>query len=316
MKSLDFEQLEKRFLQSLSRKGRSSNTIKNYRTDLGCFRRYLEDKRHSLKLSTLKPRHIEYYGDYVQQNYKSDNSKRRRIQSLRLFFDYLVKRKIYPSNVVRRLSPSPKFVDVPRPPKPRDVERLWGHLLRECDTDEPLQKAIAWRNVILFLLIYGGGLKVSELAHLEKRQIRSSRSSSRILLIPEKGNPHTVPLPDIFHQVFSLYKKHLRPFKKPVFKEILFNANIYAILSGGLGPRGVEVIFENWRNLLGIDSLTPKSLRQACIVTWLGQDVPAGTIKEWLNLAPSYGLAPYEHCLEKHSFRRNFLQKKFDLVLQ
>ena len=311
MKSLHFDQLEKSFLRSLSRKGRSANTVKNYRTDLACFRRYLQENRRSLDFAVLRPRYVEYYGDYVQENHKSDNSRRRRIQSLRIFFDYLVKRKIFSENVVRKLSPSPKFVDIPRPPERKEVERLWRFLLNECKTSDPLGRAIAWRNATLFLLIYGAGLKVSNLACLEKRQVRSSASSSRVLLVPEKGNPYTVPLPDIFNQCYSLYKKSLNPFKKLAFPEVLFNANIYAIVSGGLGARGIEMIFEGWRERLEIDSLTPKTLRQACILTWLGQNIPPATIKEWLNLAPSYNMAPYVECLPNHSFQKKFLQKKF-----
>ena len=299
MESWDFNHWERNFLNHLNRKGRSSNTLKNYRTDLECFRRYLQDNRCGLNLSKLRPGYIESYGEYIQQYYKSDNSKRRRIQSLRMFFDYLVKRKVYPNNVVRSLPTSPKFVDIPRPPRFRDVERLWQFLRDECQTAESLKRAIAWRNVVLFFLIYGGGARVSNLARLERQQIRSSKSSSRLLLIPSKGNPYTVPLPSIFYQVFSYYKKSLKPFRKIVFKELLFNANMRAIVSGGLGARGIEVIFEHWREQLGIDFLTPKSLRQACILNWLGEGVPTTTIKNWLNLSPSYNLGPYVYCFDK-----------------
>ena len=313
MESLEFERWERSFLKHLAHHGRSSNTIKNYRTDLGFFRRYLQESRHTLDLANLRPKHIEYYGDYIQNYYKSDNSRRRRIQSLRLFFDYLVNKKVYPDNIVRSLPTSPKFVDIPRPSQPGEVRQLWEYLLKECETDIALQNAIAQRNVVLFLLIYGGGLKVSDLARLERQQIRSSRTSSRVLLVPPKGNPYTVPLPEVFHQAFSEYKSSLRPFlKERDFKEILFNANIWTILSGGLGPRGIEILFERWREQLKIDLLTPKSLRQACIMTWLAQEVPSATIKEWLNLAPSYSLGPYRECVRSCSYKnKDVLEKSF-----
>ena len=310
MKSWHFDRLEKNFLQYLSRRGRSTNTLKNYRTDLECFRRYLEENNCSLNLSTLKPKYVQHYGSYIEKAYKSDNSRRRRVQALRIFFDYLVEKKVYHGNVVRSLPTSPKFIDIPRPPLPRDVGRLWKFLLRDCQTSEDLKNAMAWRNAVLFLLIYGGGLKVGQLAGLERRQVRSSASSSRVLLTPTKGNPYTVPLPNIFHPIFSRYKQSLKPFKKPAFKQLLFNANIYAIISGGLGARGIEVIFEHWRNCLNIDSLTPKSLRQACILSWLGQKIPPVTIKNWLNLSPSYDLGPYTDSFREHGgYRKDILKK-------
>ncbi len=43
-------------------------------------------------------------------------------------------------------------------------------------------------------------------------------------------------------------------------------------------------------------TLTPKSLRQACIFKWIQQERNTSLIKEWLGLAPSYDLKLYlEH---------------------
>jgi len=79
------------------------------------------------------------------------------------------------------------------------------------------------------------------------------------------------------------------------FDNLLFYANPYRIISGGLSARGIEIIFEDYRNKLMI-TLTPKSLRQACIFKWIQQQKSVNLIKEWLGLAPSYDLKLYlEH---------------------
>jgi hypothetical protein len=80
--------------------------------------------------------------------------------------------------------------------------------------------------------------------------------------------------------------------------ELLFNANPYKILSGGLSPRGTELFFEDLRKELKTD-MTAKSLRQACVFKWLNMNIPHTTMKEWLGVTPSYSLELYLEELKK-----------------
>ena len=189
-----FDRLEKAFLESLAAKGHSSNTLKNYRTDITCFKNYLTHQNpldksfsKSIDLNKLEPGHIEYYGGHLNQRYTSDNSRRRRIQSLRIFFDFLVKKKAYPQNIVRSLPSSPKFLDIPRATPRRQVKKLWIYLLKQCQwADDPLSKAICWRNAMAFLLIYGGGLKVGDLSSLKRSSLQYGPRRIRVLVVPSK----------------------------------------------------------------------------------------------------------------------------------
>jgi hypothetical protein len=90
------------------------------------------------------------------------------------------------------------------------------------------------------------------------------------------------------------------------FDSVLFNANPYRILSGGLSSRGIEIIFEEFRKKLMINC-TAKSLRQACIFKWLKQKHKDSQIKEWLGLAPSYNLKMYKEHLSNHAHDDGFL---------
>ena len=84
--------LEEAFLNTLQGKGRSHNTIKNYRTDLLCFNRYLDEEKKGTNLQVFELSHVQSYGGYLEKKYKADNSKRRRVQTLRVFFDFLVEK--------------------------------------------------------------------------------------------------------------------------------------------------------------------------------------------------------------------------------
>lgn len=310
---LDLLALQDSFFVELRNKGRSGNTLKNYRTDLQCFNQYLRNERNSLNIDDFTIPHIQEYDKYLQKKYSSDNSKRRRVQALRIFFDYMVGQELFDSNPVRKLPTSPKFLDIPRPTPFIDVKTLWEYLLKESQTGNKMNRLLSTRNQVVMLLIFGGGLKVSDITRLKVEDIFLG-DEPRVLVKPEKRDPYTVPLPMVFSAIFQEYRNILEREKKIAgldFDNVLFNANPYQILSGGLSPRGLEIVFEELRKKLML-TLTPKSLRQACIFKWLQKKKNETLIKEWMGVAPSYSLKLYRDHLSSHVYDDKFLQELFD----
>ncbi|MCB9061798.1 MAG: site-specific integrase [Halobacteriovoraceae bacterium] len=306
------QSLQKSFFNDLKDKGRSTNTLKTYKTDLDCFNQFLLLNKGDLSLNEFNLQHVASYDEYLQKKYDSDNSRRRRVQALRLFFDYLVEREIFSSNPVRKLPTSPKFLDIPRPTSFEEVTKLWDFLLKESNRTDlsTIEELVIRRNQILFLFIFSGGLKVSDLAHLKEEHVFLG-NSPRVMILPKKRDPYSVPLPKIFTSVFERYYSLLKSCKMQSgldFEEILFNANPYKILSGGLSPRGIETIMEEIRKKLGI-RLTPKSLRQSCIFNWLSKKHPENLVKEWMGVAPSYSLKLYKEHLENNLYNDAFIEE-------
>jgi len=304
--------LQKNFIDHLARKGRSPNTLKNYRTDLQCFNQYLIKEKKNLKMGDFNTKQIELYGDYLQVKYTSDNSRRRRVQALRLFFDYLVEKQIMNSNPVRKIPTSPKFLDIPRPSSLIDIKTLWQFLLTEGQSKNEMTRLLAKRNQVIILLIYTGALKVSDLHQLKREHIYlpiHEDEDPRVMVTPQKRDPYTIPLTGVFVPVYEDYLKELTKVTQSQsieIDEVLFNANPYRILSGGLSSRGLEIIFEEWRNQLMVN-LTPKSLRQACIIKWLQEKNEDGHIKEWMGVAPAYSLKLYKEAITKNVYDEKFL---------
>ncbi len=303
---------QQEFFKSLQNKGRSVNTLKNYRTDLQCFNTFLKKESGHVRVEDMQTPHVLEYGDYLQNKYTSDNSRRRRVQALRLFFDFLVEEKVVSSNPVRKIPTSPKFLDKPRPAAMVDLKTLWQFLLEEGHSRNGMTRLLARRNQVMVLLIYTGGLKVSDLSNLKVDQVtlpKNEEESPRVLIHPPKRDPYTVPLGQAFVPVFEEYLDLLREQQKAQnieFKQLLFNANPYRILSGGLSSRGIEVIFEDWRERLMLE-ITAKSLRQSCIFLWLQKRVQDTLIKEWMGVAPSYSLKLYKDHLDGQVFDDGFL---------
>jgi site-specific recombinase XerD len=300
---MEFNLLDKQheFLSQLKRQGKSFNTIKNYKADLQCFNGFLLDKQQHLKVRTFTTTQVQEYSLYLDKKYDSPNSVRRRVQALRLFFDFLLGQNIFPDNPLKKMAVSPKVLDNPEPTPFPEVLKTYKLLKKRLVESEGLTELVQARNIIIFHLIYGAGLKVSDLAKLSFGGILKDKNNYRVLVDHPKRDPYSIPLPAVFNKDFTIYKNKLQDHLKNEEREIselLFNANPYKILSGGLSPRGTELFFEELRKNFKTD-MTAKSLRQSCIFKWLNLNIPHATIKEWLGVTPSYSLELYLAELKK-----------------
>lgn len=309
---MDWNLLDKQheFLSLLERQGKSFNTVKNYKADLQCFNTFLIDKQQHLKIKSFTSTQVQEYSLYLNKKYDSPNSVRRRVQALRLFFDYLLTQNLFQENPLKKMAVSPKVLDNPEPTPFHEILKTYQLLKKRVKNAEGLQELVYARNVIIFHLIYGAGLKVSDLAKLNFGGILKDKGNYRVLVEHPKRDPYSIPLPPAFNKDFQFYKSRLQDHLDECgmeIDELLFNANPYKILSGGLSPRGTELFFEELRRELKTD-MTAKSLRQSCIFKWLIASVPHTTIKEWLGVTPSYSLELYLESLKKDPAGKVFME--------
>jgi site-specific recombinase XerD len=292
------------FLRVLEQQGKSFNTVKNYKADLQCFNTFLIQKQEHLKLRSFTPIQAQEYSQFLDNKYGSPNSVRRRVQALRLFFDFLLGQQLFPDNPIKQMAVAPKVLDNPNPTPFGEIITAYHLLKKKLHTQDAntLAQLVASRNVIIFHLIYGSALKVSDMAKLHLNSVLKDKNKYRVLVEHPRRDPYSVPLPESFNEDFLAYKTlyhKLLAQEDLEIDELLFNANPYRILSGGLSPRGTELFFEELRKLLKTE-MTAKSLRQACIFKWLRQGINHATIKEWLGVTPSYTLDLYLEELKKN----------------
>lgn len=305
---MDIRSLKDDFVQDLEKNGKSFNTVKNYRNDLNCFLDFLYSKQENYQLKDFTTQGVLEYSAHLDHKYNSDNSKRRRVQALRLFFDFLVINNKWPENPIRKIPVSPKKLDMPKPSEYLEIVQLKGHLEKCIDQSEGLEKLTSLRNMIIFYLVYGGALKVSDISEVKLSHILSGIDGYRVMIIPKKIEPYTIPLPAQFADYYTKYQDLLEEYKtefKMDFDDLCYNANAYRIISGGLSPRGLELIFKNLSNTLGF-KITAKSLRQSCILKWINLGIKESTIKEWMGVQPSYSLAMYKDYFQNHKKDCNF----------
>lgn len=298
------------FIDELKTKGKSPNTIKNYQADLRCFNKFLEARDKKLKLYEFTDTQVKEYGTYIEKAYNSPNSRRRRVQALRLFFDYLVSKGAFHENPIKKVLVSPKVVEAPNPPNFTTVRSIYDFLIRQTQNSEAMPRLIAYRNLVIFYFIYGAGLKVSDIAILKKGNIHFFKNRYRVMVTHPKRDPYTILLPAGFNEVYQNYVEYLENQKLSEqidFDDVLFNANPFKILSGGISARGLEIIYQDISRQVG-HKVTAKSLRQACIFKWLGLDHSHSSIKEWMGVQPAYSLKPFTDLLEEEPAKYHFAE--------
>ena len=309
MESLNLENHQKSFLQGLENQGKSFNTIKNYKTDLNIFKQFLTIKGSDFTLNELNELQVQEYDYFLNKKYNSPNSIRRRVQALRIFFDYLIRQGLFDDNPIKKMLVKPKQVDLPKPTKFENIIKIYGHLQAQKEAGTDHEKLLISRNILLLYLTYDGGLKVSDIESLKTTHISKRDDEYRIIIVPEKRDPYTVLMSKNFGQFYQEYLTLLEEGQnrdKIDFESHLFNANPFKILKGGLSSRGIEVIFKELSKTLKIE-VTAKSLRQAAIFNWMIKEIPSSRIKEWMGVQPQYSLKPFQELLSNYPDRYPYL---------
>ena len=247
-------------------------------------------------LKTFPLAQVHEYQGHLQKTYGSPNSIRRRVQALRLFFDFLVQKHDFPDNPIKMMAVAPKVLEKPTPVPFKDIIKLKEWLENRIAASSGLEKLLSMRNLLVVMLVYESGIKVSDLARLELSDLIDDKKNSglRVMVRPPKRDPYSIPVSAGLKKFFQAYRAELednwRSAEKPNF--VLFNANPHRILAGSLSPRGTELVFEEIRRQLKIE-ITARTLRQAAVFRWMCLKTGEGQIKEWMGVAPDYDLGLY-----------------------
>lgn len=296
MKTIELLKEQDLFIKNLEFKGKSYNTIKNYKTDLNCFNKFIDKNKPNLKITDLSSAEAQEYSRFLINTYSSPNSIRRRVQALRIFFDFLIEKGDIDSNPIKKVVVAPKLIEAPTPVHFKEIKALHDFLITGINQKSNLEGLLFLRNKIIFDLIFTAGLKVSDLTILKRSNILKDKNGHyRVLVNHPKKDPFTVALNPSFNSFFDQYQIELIKQKNKdniEFSNLFFNSNPYSILSGNISPRGIEILFKELSKKTKT-KITAKTLRQACIVKWILQNKPQSSIKEWMGVQPVYSLKSY-----------------------
>ena len=193
-------------------KGLSQNTIQSYVTDLTEYVEFLFKNYVTKDPSTITKQHIRNFIARLKRKDNTPSSISRKMSAIRSFHKYLLLEKLVYTNVALGISLPKKEKKLPIILTVEEVDAL----MIAADGDEPLEL----RNKAMLELLYGSGLRISELLDL---QLSDLHVNMGFLNITGKGNKERIV--PIGHEGAFALKKYLdngRPYLKKVPGDVVF----------------------------------------------------------------------------------------------
>ena len=247
-------------------KGLSDKTKLSYSNDLKMYFEYL--KKHSI--TTVDRISSDNIKDYLK--YRSDEESSTIAHNLTViknFHTYLLKEKIVNKDVSEFIERPKLRKSLPKSLSVEDVDKL---------LDIPLNSPFDYRNKAMLELMYGCGLRVSELVNLEINDIDMTNCIIRIM---GKGSKEReVPLGEysIYYLELYLNNRDLLLKEKPCSKLFLNNHGM------GMTRQG---FFKNLKHLLlekGLNpDVSPHTLRHSFATHLLNRGADLRSIQEMLG---------------------------------
>ena len=231
-----------RFLEMLTaERGASQNTVAAYRQDL---------KAAAAELTSLAAATEDGVGRLgTRWSHLAASTVARRSAALRRFFAFLVdegERSDDPSGAL----PVPRFErPLPRVLDTDEVSRLFQSVEERAASDEPL----ALRNLAILELLYGSGLRATELVSLPRDAVRTGQP---FLILKGKGaKERLVPISSRATEAVDRWRKQVPPDSKWLFpsgKTHLTRVRLYQLVREIAGLAGISP-----------DRISPHVLRHA-----------------------------------------------------
>jgi len=250
----------------------SEKTVKSYKTDLSFFLQHLKEyKNKSINFSDFERLDQSDLTSWFYKRINSGISHRsnaRSLSSIKSFLHFLIKKKIIKYSLFMRIK-GPKFnSNLPRPLSHNQVRKIFKNIV------ENKQKWVGMRDLSIILLMWGYGLRISEVLNLKLSDLQSNDLS----IFGKGKKTRLIPIAE----EVSMFLKQM--IKKCPFE---FDENNFIFV----GIRGkklkAEIIQKEIRRLRNSfmlpDNTTPHSLRHTFATELLENMVDLRVIQEILG---------------------------------
>lgn len=270
---MDDKNLIASYLEYLeSERDYSIYTINSYLKDIEEFQNFLKTNGFGtlLKISNNIPR---YYLAFMNEKYAS-RSVARKLSSLRSFYNFLLREEVIEANAFGNTT-TPK------------IEKTLPKLIYEEEIDNMFsaideQTIIGKRDYAILELLYGTGIRVSELTSLRIQDI--DYYNNNIIVIGKGSKERYVPFHMGVKEALSNYinfsRNELLKKAETEHTDILF----LNFRGKPLTPRGVRVILNNLNEAaMNTNNISPHMLRHSFATTLLNNGADLRSVQELLG---------------------------------
>ena len=273
------------WLETLARERRASdNTVEAYRADLSLFlgflTRHLGEEPDLAALAALRPADLRAFLAERAREGDGNATRARRLAAVRGFLRHLARRHGGSTAAIAGLRGPRAKAPVPRALTPDAAKEVASGIGAVHDPERAVSPAMqAARDVALFTLLYGCGLRISEALGLDVRDAPLPGSEAALRVRGKGDKERVVPvLPAVRQAITAWLAQHPEP--NP-------DAPLFVGARGArLDPAVAQRSLRNFRRLAGLpEHATPHALRHSFATHLLGGGADLRAIQELLGHA-------------------------------
>lgn len=267
------------FLQWLEVERRSSPlTVEAYRHDiadfLGFLTQHLGAEPDLAALAALRPADLRAFLAARHQDGLVAATRARRLAAIRSFFRWLARHRGLDCPAVRLVATPRVRRPAPRPLSEPDALHLAADIGEAAD-----DPAIAARDVALFTLLYGCGLRISEALGLNVADAPLPGGAEALTVLGKGGKSRIVPVLDVVRAAVAAWLRH-HPDRRPA------NPLFTGARGGRLNPGVAQRTMRAYRRGAGLpEHATPHALRHSFATHLLAGGADLRVIQDLLGHA-------------------------------
>ncbi|MDN5215763.1 tyrosine-type recombinase/integrase [Fulvivirgaceae bacterium BMA12] len=272
------------FLKYLTYERRySQHTITSYDCDLKQFQKFISDNFTGVTLEDISYHHIRAWIIHLMEQDLNPGSVNRKIVSLRSFYKYLLQEgtiQTDPTTKVKVLKTPKKLPDFVQE---EDMQRLLDHFTFDDDF-------AGWRDRLILELLYGTGIRLSELTGLKESDIDLFHHQIKVL--GKRNKERIIPFEKNLKNIFSNYLDK----KNSLFDH---NRNEYLLVTDKGGKSYPMMIYRVVKKYLAIfttvEKKSPHVLRHTFATHLLNKGADLNAVKDLLGHASLAATQVYTH---------------------
>ncbi len=265
----------------------SLHTLNSYRTDLNQFMTFMESEFPGVELEEAEHYQMRGWVVHLMEAKLDPRSVNRKISTLRAYFKFLLKREVITANPALKLKVLKSSSKLPRFVKEDDMMSLLERVEYPNDFTGK-------RDQLILELLYGTGIRLSELLGLSEGDIH--REKREIKVLGKRNKERIIP---ITRQSCTLIDAYI--LKK---RETFPNSGNVLIVTDSGKPGYPMLVYRTVKKYLGLfttlDKRSPHILRHTFATHLLNKGAELNAVKELLGHANLAATQVYTHnSLEK-----------------
>lgn len=216
-------------------KNYSPYTISSYLKDINEFKTFLETEKYGNLLKINSDNIGRYYISHLSGNKYSRKSIARKISSLRSFYRFLIVKEIISESYFEMVETPKIEKKLPKVLYENEIELIFNSIDRT--------KAVGVRDYAILELLYGSGLRVSELCSITEKNLDFPNEMIKVF-----GKGHKERYVPMSERAIAILKEYIYVSRPELIRKVENNATEILFVNHNGGPlttRGVRVILNN-----------------------------------------------------------------------